>query len=248
MNKDTIRDTRDPGWFWADNVLIDRYAKEIGPIGVAVYMALARFADRGGRAFPSHRTLAALLGTARNTVKVGLDNLIAAGLVTVAERSIPGRDERTTNEYTLLPMSHRKRENGVRGGSNIEPKEDSMNKTHGTIDPPPTPSAKPMPIGGGGGGSVSESTWEPTETSAWMQEEGFSKKAQQDLRSLDLAAARADFSRRRALGQGIGAIVTAWRDKPPTARAAEHNPMDGPWAPSDFARVRAMLGIAEDEP
>ena len=77
-----------------------------------------------------------------------------------------------------------------------------------TPPPPAAPAAPTNGDGGGGGGG-------PTAIERYLIRQGFSARAAQQFRTLDCAAAQADLARRRDLGQGIGAIVTAWRVEPP---------------------------------
>jgi hypothetical protein len=69
----------------------------------------------------------------------------------------------------------------------------------------------------------------PTATERYLLREGFSVKAARKFQALTLTAAQADIARRRELGQGIGAIVTAWRVEQPTA----------PTAPEELDTARA---------
>jgi len=94
-----IRDIRDGGWFWADNELIDKYGKIIGPYGIAVYMGLARYANNN-KCWPSLKTIAKNIGTSRPTVKKAIDKLQATGLITVLRRRTSEGDS-DTNLYTL---------------------------------------------------------------------------------------------------------------------------------------------------
>jgi hypothetical protein len=81
--------------------------------------------------------------------------------------------------------------------------------------PPPPPGVARGGDGGGGG---------PTATERYLLREGFSARAAREFQALTLTAALADIARRRELGQGIGAIVTAWRIEPPTEPVASEAP------------------------
>jgi len=95
-----------PGhYFSLDNAVIDQHAKTIGIIGVGLYTALARYANRQtGACWPSIGRRAHLLDCARSTIKIYLRKLEACGLITITLR----RDEvgdSTSHLYTLLDPS-----------------------------------------------------------------------------------------------------------------------------------------------
>ena len=94
-----IRDTRDGGWFWADNELIDHYGETIGVHGIAVYMALARYANNN-KCWPSIGTICKKIGVSRPTVTKALNKLKAAGLISVQHRMTAEGDS-DSNLYTL---------------------------------------------------------------------------------------------------------------------------------------------------
>ena len=79
-------------------------------------------------------------------------------------------------------------------------------------------SATNAQAGGDGGGL--------TLTERSLIRAGFSIRAAHEFRDLDHSTAHADLTRRREIGQGIGAIVTAWRVDPPRAEAP--NPGSSP--------------------
>lgn len=79
-----------------------------------------------------------------------------------------------------------------------------------------TPPAPTSGEGGGGGG--------PTATERYLLRSGFSAKAAREFRGLELTAVQADVERRRELGQGLGAMVTAWRVEPPAVSVGAPSP------------------------
>lgn len=94
-----IRDHRQPGWFWAQNEVLDEHGREIGPVGVAVYMVLARYAlNRTQEAWPGLRKIAAMIGTRRKQVRPAIVKLEELGLITVEKRV------RRSSVYTLLDL------------------------------------------------------------------------------------------------------------------------------------------------
>jgi DNA-binding MarR family transcriptional regulator len=89
-------------FFSVDNDIIDVHAKKIGAIGVAIYTALARFANRRtGECWPTIPRIARMLDLGRSTVKRYLHRLQKAGLISIEERWDEEGD-RTSNRYTLL--------------------------------------------------------------------------------------------------------------------------------------------------
>lgn len=100
---DEVRDQRHPGWSWFDDKLVKENGKDLGPTGIAVYMVLCTFADnKTQQCYPSHKTIASILGISRPTVKKYLEKLRDAGWITWDARH--GKDgARTSNCYTLLP-------------------------------------------------------------------------------------------------------------------------------------------------
>jgi len=95
-----------PGhYFSLDNDLVDHHAKTIGIIGVGLYTALARYANRKtGECWPSIGRLAHLLDCARSTIKLYLRKLEACGLITITRRWDAEGDP-TSHRYTLLDPS-----------------------------------------------------------------------------------------------------------------------------------------------
>jgi hypothetical protein len=92
------------GRFWLPNGLIDRYAAQLDPSALAVYVYLARWA-RGpsGSCYHSLRSIAMKLGVSRSTVKRAVRKLAALDLITVHRRTdrFGGPD---TNLYTIKPL------------------------------------------------------------------------------------------------------------------------------------------------
>jgi len=88
--------------FGLDNTLIDRHAKTIGAIGVAIYAVLARYANRKtGECWPTIGCIARQLDLGRSTVKVYLHRLEAVGLIEIEERYAAAGDQ-DANRYRLL--------------------------------------------------------------------------------------------------------------------------------------------------
>lgn len=82
-----IRSQRRAHWAWFDHALIDAYAQHIGPIGVALYVALARYANHHtGQCWPSLVRLSQQLGLTRLTARRYLQRLADHGLIALQER------------------------------------------------------------------------------------------------------------------------------------------------------------------
>src|SRR5687767_7082953 len=85
---DHLRDRRAQGWSWFDNAVIEHHGADLGPYGIAVYMALLTFVSgRSQSCFPSHATLARLTGMSRRPVRRAIEALLKAGLITRTHRS-----------------------------------------------------------------------------------------------------------------------------------------------------------------
>lgn len=73
-------------WCWTQNLVLDRYGRELGPYGIAVYCTLCRFANREQTAFPSQKLIAERIGASRGRVNQKIKQLEGLGLVSVAKR------------------------------------------------------------------------------------------------------------------------------------------------------------------
>jgi len=97
-----VRSQRRAYWAWFDHALIDDYAQHLGPIGVALYVALARYANHHtGQCWPSLVRLSHQLGITRLTARRYLQRLADQGLIALQER--PGH----TFLVTLLDLPPR---------------------------------------------------------------------------------------------------------------------------------------------
>jgi len=69
MANDTfvVRDRR-PGFLRVDNDLYDRFGAQLGPYGLAVYMALCRYVNQESECWPSYSTIAKGTGMSRRQV------------------------------------------------------------------------------------------------------------------------------------------------------------------------------------
>jgi hypothetical protein len=159
-----VQDNRQPGYFWADNEVVDRHLIDIGMHGFAVYMLLTRYANAAtAECDPSIPTIAKSLGISEPTVKKALNKLESCNLITIARRKKKGSDKyNDTNLYTLLHIpkvgNHvaqvdkdvtQGRQPDYPGvGNHVAPNNTKKNKTQRTIieSPPPVEIPKPKPV------------------------------------------------------------------------------------------------------
>lgn len=98
-----IRDVRQKGWFWIDNSIIDTHGEHLGAHALAVYFALARYANNERQsAFPAIKTLARVTGISDRHVSRVLNDLEQRKLIAITQRKIDKRND--TNEYYLLTV------------------------------------------------------------------------------------------------------------------------------------------------
>ena len=93
-----VRDLR-KGFLWAPRELIFQAAPVLGPLPIAVYMALASYANASQVAFPSLSTLSRLLGVSRYAVRRALERLERFNII--RKEQIPGPGRRRVR-YVLL--------------------------------------------------------------------------------------------------------------------------------------------------
>lgn len=90
----------DKGWFQVPNAFVDRQLAEVRSHGeLSVLLALTRFADKDGIAWPSLSYLAKATGLNRSSVTRSIKSLITASLV---ERTAPGDRVRSTRYRVCL--------------------------------------------------------------------------------------------------------------------------------------------------
>ena len=163
----TVRDNRQTHWGWFDYALLDVYGARIGPAGIAVYIALCRYARSSTQqAWPSYATLAGATGLSRRHVIRTIAALATAGLISVAPRTTGATREADSHLYTLLPLpggSDTMSPPGVttspggdttsppvvtpchQGGDTMSPEQYGGNKTIGTRGRERAPATPPPP-------------------------------------------------------------------------------------------------------
>src|SRR5690606_21466129 len=79
----TVNDRRTRGYFTIDNILLDAYGKILKAHGIAVYTALARFANSDDECWPSRRAIHDRTGVSLPQINRELNKLVAYGLITI---------------------------------------------------------------------------------------------------------------------------------------------------------------------
>jgi len=70
-----VRDTRNSNWLWMRRELLREHGNELGVYGVAVYAALASFADSSNTAYPSIQSIADMVNCSTNKVRESIRQL-----------------------------------------------------------------------------------------------------------------------------------------------------------------------------
>jgi hypothetical protein len=95
---------RRPPWAWFDKRIITRYGRQLGPHGIAVYMALTVHADGELQTcFPSYQTIAKQIGVSKPTVLKAIKLLLTLHLISKQAMQSPEGDP-GPNLYTLLDI------------------------------------------------------------------------------------------------------------------------------------------------
>jgi hypothetical protein len=98
-----IRDLRTEKRFFVDNVILRGYGPTLGVYGIAVYTALCMHANlHTQECYPSHRTMADMLGCSVGKVKDSIRLLEVLRLIETAPRYDAESKRQTSNLYTLL--------------------------------------------------------------------------------------------------------------------------------------------------
>lgn len=105
-----VRDSRQPGHFWADNEVLDIYGPKLGAHGFAVYMALCRNATNGtGECRMATRKLAKLLDISAGGAFNALALIVKLGLIQQASAG----DPRNPATYLLADVKNLTSVHGV---------------------------------------------------------------------------------------------------------------------------------------
>lgn len=122
-----VRDGRRTHFFTIDNILLDQYGKRLGAYGLAVYMALCRFANRQSECWPSYQTIAERVGMSRRQVIREIKKLETLGLIAVQPQYDEHTGEQRSNLYILLEVCAPQSEG-----------DDSQSRGNDSQSPPPT--------------------------------------------------------------------------------------------------------------
>jgi GntR family transcriptional regulator len=95
---------RSQPWAWFDKRVISRYGRQLGPHGLAVYMALAMHADGETQScFPSIQTVSRETGVSRAQLKRVLHRMVTLKLIRKDAMWSPEGDP-GPNTYVLLDV------------------------------------------------------------------------------------------------------------------------------------------------
>jgi DNA-binding transcriptional MocR family regulator len=107
MARVQVRDLRRRDYFTCDNVIIDKYARKLGPYALSVYMGLLRHADQQTQScFPSLQTLADKLGMSKDSVIRAVEVLKKAKLISVRHRKSSAGDPATNLYFIREVVAH----------------------------------------------------------------------------------------------------------------------------------------------
>lgn len=93
-----VRDRR-PGYLRVYNDLYDRFGAQLGPYGLAVYVALCRYANQDSECWPSYNTIAKGTGMSRRKVIYEVQKMEQLGIIAIE------RNHHTSNVFILLDTS-----------------------------------------------------------------------------------------------------------------------------------------------
>lgn len=93
-----VRDRR-PGYLRVYNDLYDRFGAQLGPYGLAVYVALCRYANQDSECWPSYNTIAKGTGMSRRKVIYEVQKMERLQIIAIE------RSHHTSNVFVLLDTS-----------------------------------------------------------------------------------------------------------------------------------------------
>lgn len=123
MTQDTpieVEDRRRRGYYTVDNVLLDIYGKTLGPHGIAVYNALARFANKDDECWPSYRAITDRTGVSRSQIIREVAKMEGLKIIEV-QRRVDEKGSRQSHLYILLNIVGGGSTQESGGGSYLEP-------------------------------------------------------------------------------------------------------------------------------
>jgi hypothetical protein len=132
---DKGKDARGPGWFWADNKVVDAYAAKIGIHALGVYMVLVRHLNSDDECWPSGATIAKKLGISQRTVVKAIQTLAAEKLIEITPREAEGKGQ-ISNLYTVHRI-------GAPSDYESPPPMQEVHRGMNDVHSPPAPDAYP---------------------------------------------------------------------------------------------------------
>ena len=147
-----------------DNEIIDRYLRQIGPIGYAIYSVLKRHENqKTGRCNPSYKTIAKKIGVDRGTVMRHIKKLVSLGLIS-PKAVWDGDGDRSSNQYDIVDPGDIAR----RQSQHAAPPEG------GCTQPPPCPET--VAYGNHGGGALPPEQLQSEQTERTKSDKAPSKR------------------------------------------------------------------------
>ena len=105
-NKITLRDNRNAGWSWFDDVLIsDSVSGELGPYVITVYAIIAKHANKNQNAWPGYDLIAKLGKMSRRQAIRCVSTLEERQMITVKRAKNPKTGHNIANRYDLTHPS-----------------------------------------------------------------------------------------------------------------------------------------------
>lgn len=146
MTEFKIRDRRVVQRFFVDNLVVDQWGSEMGPLGIAVYISLCRHADIDDQeCWLNHTTIAGEWGMSVSSVKRALSTLRDLLLIDWEESHRPDGSQRCNTYWLLevpqnLPTTWAKAEAGIARKPAKTPELPPVPETEGVglTEPPPS--------------------------------------------------------------------------------------------------------------
>lgn len=98
-----VADRRKRGYFTVDNIVLDTYGQLLKAHGIAVYNALARFANDDSECWPSRRVIKDKTGVSIAQINRELNKMVDLELIAITPQFNEEGDQ-TSNLYTLLEV------------------------------------------------------------------------------------------------------------------------------------------------
>lgn len=106
-----VRDTRNKNWMWMRRELIREDGDELGAYGIAVYSALASYADDSSTAYPSLSSIAEMIDCSRRQVQREIKKLHRLDWIAYEERQ-DDKGGDTSHLFYLLECPHDSQSHG----------------------------------------------------------------------------------------------------------------------------------------